>query len=129
MRNINWRNKNGKVSIRTLNRATNKHETYEADSVLVTVSFGVMKYSRLSLFSPILPRYKIRLIYRLGFGTVNKVFVKFEKSIASYLKGKPGAVLFWQSSPRLSFNFYKIRCFVWVMHDSFLYCVSMYIYL
>jgi monoamine oxidase len=51
-------------------------ETLSADSVLVTVSLGVLK-SKLITFEPPLPQWKQEAIDRLGFGQLNKVVMQF----------------------------------------------------
>ncbi|XP_026479214.1 spermine oxidase-like [Ctenocephalides felis] len=50
---------------------------YEADHVIVTVPLGVLKNSS-SLFKPDLPQYKMKCIENLGFGIVDKIFLRFE---------------------------------------------------
>ncbi|KAK5649619.1 hypothetical protein RI129_000648 [Pyrocoelia pectoralis] len=50
---------------------------YNAKQVLVTLPLGVLKKTRNSLFEPQLPLYKVDAINGLGFGTVNKIFLKF----------------------------------------------------
>ncbi|EFX83379.1 hypothetical protein DAPPUDRAFT_301970 [Daphnia pulex] len=52
---------------------------YPADFVLVTASLGFLKSNMHSLFIPALPTYKKRAIQGLGFGTVDKIFIKFAK--------------------------------------------------
>ncbi|CAA0842096.1 Probable polyamine oxidase 5 [Striga hermonthica] len=55
-----------------------------ADHVIVTVSLGVLKQGitgDCSLFSPPLPDFKTRAISRLGYGVVDKVFLKLGPEI------------------------------------------------
>lgn len=52
---------------------------YETDHVICTVSLGVLKECHLNLFEPILPSRKIDTIDGLSIGTVNKIFIEFEK--------------------------------------------------
>jgi len=54
-------------------------EKFEAEYVICTVSLGVLKATADTLFEPKLPERKTEAIRSLGFGTVNKVFVEFEK--------------------------------------------------
>lgn len=58
---------------------TTKGQLYKADHVIVTVSLGVLKAKHESLFIPSLPDYKIETIKSLGFGSVAKIYVLFEK--------------------------------------------------
>lgn len=68
---INWNNANG-VLVHCLDGSS-----YKAKCVLVTTSLGVLKKMHTKLFVPELPPYKVRVINELGFGTVNKIFLKF----------------------------------------------------
>lgn len=52
---------------------------YDADHVLVTVSLGVLKENFKTWFSPQLPAYKENAIRGLSFGTVDKIFLEFDK--------------------------------------------------
>lgn len=52
---------------------------YEADHVICTVSLGVLKERHLNLFTPILPIEKIIAIEGINFGTVNKIYLEFDK--------------------------------------------------
>jgi len=53
--------------------------TYESDFVLVTCSLGFLKENINELFVPRLPHSKRNAIEALGFGTVDKLYLKFEK--------------------------------------------------
>ncbi|KAI9866527.1 MAG: hypothetical protein M1813_001079 [Trichoglossum hirsutum] len=50
----------------------------EADAVVVTLPLGVLKAQSVS-FEPVLPEWKTGPIERLGFGTLNKVVLVYEK--------------------------------------------------
>ncbi|XP_024153406.1 peroxisomal N(1)-acetyl-spermine/spermidine oxidase isoform X2 [Oryzias melastigma] len=54
-------------------------EKIPADHVIVTVPLGYLKKHHSTLFSPPLPKQKLRSIEKLGFGTCNKIYVEFEK--------------------------------------------------
>lgn len=51
-------------------------ETDKADAVLVTIPLGVLKECATKIFEPKLPDWKLDAIQRLGFGNLNKVFLK-----------------------------------------------------
>ncbi|XP_017780334.1 PREDICTED: spermine oxidase-like [Nicrophorus vespilloides] len=51
--------------------------TFKADHVIVTLSAGILKEQHLKLFVPQLPFYKALAIDGQGFGTVNKILIKF----------------------------------------------------
>ena len=55
------------------NNPNTKTESETADAVLVTVPLGCLKESALTLFDPVLPKWKLDAIKRLGFGNLNKV--------------------------------------------------------
>lgn len=55
------------------NNPNTKTETETADAVLVTVPLGCLKESALTMFDPVLPKWKLDAIKRLGFGNLNKV--------------------------------------------------------
>ena len=52
---------------------------FEADHVIVTCSVGFLKKNAHHMFQPLLPNDKLAAIHRLGFGTVNKIFLEFEQ--------------------------------------------------
>ena len=58
---------------------TKSGELLPADHVIITSSLGVLKKSSHFLFKPILPRDKMAAIHRLGFGTVDKLYVEWEE--------------------------------------------------
>ena len=54
-------------------------EIFEAENVIVTVSLGVLKAKAESLFEPKLPDRKLEAIRKLGFGTVDKIYIEFDE--------------------------------------------------
>ncbi|CAF0753078.1 unnamed protein product [Didymodactylos carnosus] len=55
-------------------------EHYHSKYVVCTMSLGVLKQTINQLFHPPLPQAKRTAIQKLGFGTVDKIFLVFEKS-------------------------------------------------
>uniref|UniRef100_A0A182K4J9 Amine oxidase domain-containing protein n=1 Tax=Anopheles christyi TaxID=43041 RepID=A0A182K4J9_9DIPT len=52
---------------------------YEADHVICTLPLGVLKEQAETLFVPALPQYKIESIDSLLFGTVDKIFLEYDR--------------------------------------------------
>ncbi|XP_059145295.1 protein anon-37Cs-like [Physella acuta] len=55
-------------------------QTFTANHVIVAVPLGVLKKHHASIFSPELPKEKVKVIENVGFGSVSKLFVFFHKS-------------------------------------------------
>ncbi|KAM3606323.1 uncharacterized protein V6R79_014247 [Siganus canaliculatus] len=53
-------------------------EKIVADHVVVTVPLGFLKKHHSTLFSPPLPAHKLLSIEKIGFGTMNKIYVEFD---------------------------------------------------
>jgi spermine oxidase len=54
-------------------------EKFDCDHVIVTVPLGVLKERHNELFSPSLPRYKVEAIKNLLFGTVDKIYLEYDR--------------------------------------------------
>lgn len=54
-------------------------KTYRAERVIFTPSVGVLKAQYSTLFTPQLGAEKVKAIQSYGFGTINKVFLVFDK--------------------------------------------------
>jgi len=52
-------------------------DIYKANRVIVTTSIGVLKDNHKDMFNPPLPPIKINAIKNLGFGVVDKIYLKF----------------------------------------------------
>ena len=52
---------------------------YNADHVICTASLGVLKKHHKTLFTPQLPEVKQKAIESIGFGTIGKIYLEFEK--------------------------------------------------
>jgi len=79
---------------------TDGDETFLADHVIVTSSLGYLKAHSAALFQPALPQSKLSAIKRLGFGTVNKIYLEFEKPFWSPACG--GIQFAWLPEDHLS---------------------------
>lgn len=66
---------------------------FEADHVICTVSLGVLKERHARLFQPLLPLEKINAIEGLTLGTVDKIYVEFDKPF--WPKDWQGCSLLW----------------------------------
>ncbi|GAB6025470.1 hypothetical protein CHUAL_011210 [Chamberlinius hualienensis] len=69
-------NKNTKNQIKL---TCSDDSTYEADHVIITVSLGFLKANHIALFDPPLPQKKQQTISAMGFGTLNKIHLIFER--------------------------------------------------
>lgn len=56
---------------------------YYADHVICTIPLGVLKEHGKLLFDPELPQYKLESIDRLLFGTVDKIFLEYDRPFLS----------------------------------------------
>ncbi|XP_059057438.1 spermine oxidase [Achroia grisella] len=54
-------------------------QSYYANHVICTIPLGVLKENSSNLFEPKLPQYKMESIERLLFGTVDKIFLEYER--------------------------------------------------
>ncbi|KAJ0183318.1 hypothetical protein K1T71_001294 [Dendrolimus kikuchii] len=57
----------------------NNGKSFYANHVICTIPLGVLKEQVSSLFEPALPQYKIESIERLLFGTVDKIFLEYDR--------------------------------------------------
>jgi monoamine oxidase len=75
VKNIDWLNTSNEfVKIKCSDGSE-----YDADHVIITVSLGVLKKFHKTLFTPELPEIKKNAIEGFSIGTVNKIFMEFEK--------------------------------------------------
>ncbi|KAH8244627.1 hypothetical protein KR026_001852 [Drosophila bipectinata] len=56
---------------------------FHAEHVICTIPLGVLKKSHRTLFDPVLPQYKQESIENLMFGTVDKIFLEYERPFLS----------------------------------------------
>ncbi len=75
--NINWVGELTTVQARSV--VYDDILSYKAKYVVSSLPLGVLKNSYFTLFSPPLPANKINAIQRLSFGTVDKIFLVFDK--------------------------------------------------
>jgi len=79
---------------------TTEGEVFHADHVIVTCSLGYLKAHAQQLFQPSLPEGKMAAINRLGFGTVNKIYLEFEEPFWSETCG--GIQFAWLPDEKLA---------------------------
>ncbi|XP_062559761.1 spermine oxidase-like [Armigeres subalbatus] len=72
------------------------NSVYDADHVICTVSLGVLKERYQSLFTPELPAIKQNAIKGLSIGTVDKLYLEFDKPFWS--DGWQGLSLLWNQN-------------------------------
>lgn len=68
---------------------------YYADHVICTVPLGFLKENHHTLFEPELPQYKLESIDRLLFGTVDKIFLEYDRPFLH--KDISEVMLLWDS--------------------------------
>lgn len=110
---INWdleKNADGQRFVRV---SCEDGSVYECDFVIVTCSLGFLKHNADQLFLPRLPLSKRNAIEALGFGTVDKIFLKFEKpwwnsawAGVSFLRHEEGPSDEWSDN---LLGFYTVR--------------------
>lgn len=86
--NINWDSTSSKVKVTTRNGLV-----YLAETVLVTLSIGVLKANLESLFTPSLPQRLSTAILSTGFGPVTKIFLEWTEPW--WPTGMKGFQLIW----------------------------------
>jgi len=74
-------------------------KTITAEHVICTLPLGVLKRTAQDMFEPSLPSYKLEAINRLMFGTVNKIFLEYERPFLN--PGVSEVMLLWDDD-RLS---------------------------
>jgi hypothetical protein len=67
----------------------------EANHITVTCSLGVLKSSYSKMFAPLLPPRKVQSIKAIGFGTVNKIFLQWNKPF--WKPGEGGLKFAWKT--------------------------------
>lgn len=66
---------------------------YTTNNLICTFSLGVLKKHHLEMFSPPLPVAHRQVIENIGYGTINKIFLHFEKKW--WAEGWKGLQLIW----------------------------------
>lgn len=84
-------NHRGKVKI-----VCDNDTEYYADHVICTVPLGVLKEHHKTLFQPELPQYKLESIDHLLFGTVDKIFLEYDRPFLN--KDISEVMLLWDSA-------------------------------
>lgn len=71
-------------------------QSFYANHVICTIPLGVLKDKAGTLFEPALPQYKMESIERLLFGTVNKIFLEYDRPFLN--PEITEIMLLWESS-------------------------------
>ncbi|XP_049292454.1 peroxisomal N(1)-acetyl-spermine/spermidine oxidase-like [Anopheles funestus] len=79
--NIHWDG----TSNQQVRVTTDDGSQYEADHVIITVPLGVLKENHHTMFTPALPTVHQQAIGGIYFGTVNKIYLLFDKPIPEEL--------------------------------------------
>lgn len=87
--NIDWLNTTEEV----IKVKCSDNTTYDADHVIITTSLGFLKHSYKTLFTPQLPAIKRNAIEGLSIGTVDKIYMEWEKPF--WTDDWPGFGLLW----------------------------------
>ncbi|KAJ8012899.1 hypothetical protein DPEC_G00047670 [Dallia pectoralis] len=72
-------------------------QCFNVDHVIVTVPLGFLKENATAMFEPALPVSKASAIESLGFGTVDKIYLRFEKRF--WPDDCDGIQLVWDAGP------------------------------
>ena len=87
---------------------TRTNVKYNANIVLVTLPLGVLKQSYKSMFLPSLPAPKANAIEKLGFGSMNKVFIIYDKPL--FKSDDLGFQLYWRADQPNSLPNVDAKC-------------------
>lgn len=89
------------VKVVTKNAQNGLLSVHEADHVIVTVPLGYLKSNYKTLFGSYLPLDKANAIQRLGYGTVNKIWLVFDKPFQTDFGG---IEVLWRNDLNLKLN-------------------------
>lgn len=78
--------------------------------VIVTSSLGFLKKNMQTFFTPELPANKQELIKSIGFGTVNKIVLQFERPFWNESSGGGGIKLVWRDADFVGRHPFPIWC-------------------
>ncbi len=87
--NIEWLNTAEEV----IKIKCSDNTSFDANHVILTTSLGVLKHSHKTLFTPQLPAIKTNAIEGISIGTINKIFMEWEKPF--WTDDWPGFGLLW----------------------------------
>ncbi|XP_001637328.2 spermine oxidase [Nematostella vectensis] len=80
---IKWKPKAEETSSSVVSITCSNGEIFTAEHVIVTLPLGVLKSRHEVIFNPPLPQIKKDAINRLGYGTINRIYLVFEKAFWS----------------------------------------------
>lgn len=89
------------ITIITKDIATGQELMYFTNYCICTMPLGVLKAKHRDIFAPNLNSHRIHAIERLGVGTLNKIYIVFEKQI--FNEGEPNNLqVLWRKDVNLS---------------------------
>jgi protoporphyrinogen oxidase len=104
---IDWSNLN-EIVLNVFDSTRRANVKYQADVVLITLPLGVLKNNYKSMFIPSLPIAKANAIDKLGFGSINKIFIVFDKPL--FKSDDTGFQLYWRPDQPISLPIVDQKC-------------------
>lgn len=93
VQHIYWKSEEYPGAENTIKILCKDGSVYTTNNLICTFSLGVLKEHHLEMFSPPLPTAHRQVIENVGFGTINKMFLHFDKKWWS--EGWKGLQMIW----------------------------------
>ena len=79
VQNIYWKSEEYPKASNKIKISCNDGTIYTTNNLICTFSLGVLKENHLKMFSPPLPKAHQQVIENIGYGTINKIFLHFDR--------------------------------------------------